>query len=232
MSVREVRAGTGPRLVRLPGVYAPQHDTRLLLKAVEHEGALDGVRLLDLGSGSGALALGAARLGAEVTAVDLAWRAVLATRINARLARQHVRVRRGDLLSAVRGERYEMVVCNPPYVPSMGRPPSKHSRALAWDAGQDGRAVLDRVCATAPEALAPGGVLLLVHSALCEPQRSLTQLRRSGLTAEVTDCERIPLGPVLRSRRDWLEARGLLPTGSLNAAPADEELVVIRARRP
>ncbi|WP_263172240.1 HemK2/MTQ2 family protein methyltransferase [Streptomyces sp. SCSIO ZS0520] len=248
----------GGFLLRLPGVYAPQDDTRLLLKALAAEGVRTGARLLDLGSGSGALALGAARLGAEVTAVDLARRAVLATRLNCQLARQRVRVRRGDLFAAVHGERYEVILCNPPYVPSRAPAPSPHRAALAWDAGSDGRAVLDRVCEAAPEALDRGGVLLMVHSALSRPQLSLARLRRAGLHAAVTDRQRVPLGPVLRSRRPWLEQCGMLPPGERgrsakaggdrgacgdtsgadsggNRANGDdavtEELVVIRAQR-
>ncbi|MEU6733574.1 HemK2/MTQ2 family protein methyltransferase [Streptomyces physcomitrii] len=212
--------GAGGFLLRLPGVYAPQDDTRLLLKALAAEGVRSGARLLDLGSGSGALALGAARLGAEVTAVDLARRAVLATRLNCQLARQRVRVRRGDLFAAVHGERYEVILCNPPYVPSRAPAPSPHRAALAWDAGSDGRAVLDRVCEAAPEALDRGGVLLMVHSALSRPQLSLARLRRAGLHAAVTDRQRVPLGPVLRSRRPWLEQRGMLPPAPTGEHPA------------
>jgi release factor glutamine methyltransferase len=66
-----------------------------------------------------------------------------------------------------------------------------------------------------------------VHSALSGPDRTLEMLREAGLKAEVVRRRRVPFGPVLRSREDWLRRRGLL-------GPADdkEELVVIRAERP
>ncbi|MEV6762203.1 methyltransferase [Streptomyces sp. NPDC051105] len=73
--------------------------------------------MLDLDTGSGALAVEAARLGAQVTAV-ISWRALTATWCNAFLNGQTVRVRHGDLASAVPGSRFDLMVTNPPYVPA------------------------------------------------------------------------------------------------------------------
>lgn len=86
-------------LIALPGVYDPQDDTDLLADALHDEAVPEGAEVLDIGTGTGALALAAARLGARVTAVDISRRAVISTRLNARLAGLPVRVVRGDLLS-------------------------------------------------------------------------------------------------------------------------------------
>ncbi|SCD56265.1 release factor glutamine methyltransferase [Streptomyces sp. PpalLS-921] len=106
------------RLVTLPGVYAPQHDTHLLREAVDREDIGPGTEVLDLGTGSGALALHAAQRGARVTAVDVARRAVMTARLNALILRRRITVQRSDLLSALPGRSYDLVICNPPYVPS------------------------------------------------------------------------------------------------------------------
>ncbi|MFE9450977.1 HemK2/MTQ2 family protein methyltransferase [Streptomyces sp. NPDC006739] len=211
----------------LPGVYAPQDDTALLAEALRAEPMPPGARVLDVGTGSGALALEAARLGAEVTAVDLSWRAVWTARLNAWLNRLPVRIRRGNLFGPVRGRAYDVIVANPPYVPAPDAGPEPRGRSRAWDAGHDGRLVLDRLCRDAPGLLRPGGVLLLVHSALSGPDRTLELLRAAGLKAAAVNRRWIRFGPVLRSRAGWLRERGLL-------APAEEseELVVIRAERP
>ncbi|MET7795575.1 HemK2/MTQ2 family protein methyltransferase [Streptomyces decoyicus] len=210
-------------LVTLPGVYLPQHDTRLLLRALYREDVGAGTELLDLGSGSGVLAVGAARLGALVTAVDISWQAVLSTRINAWLSRQQVTVRRGDLTAAVRGRSFDVLVSNPPYVPAPGNRP-RRGPARAWDAGRDGRLLVDRICDAAPRALRPGGVLLMVHSGLCGTQDTLERLTSAGLRATVSDRAVIPFGPVLRSRLAWLRCQGLL-----DEVQDSEELVIIRA---
>lgn len=214
-------------LLTPPGVYAPQWDTGLLTRALCREDVDSGTDVLDLGTGSGAVAVQAARLGARVTAVDISRRAVFTARVNALLAGQRVRVRRGDLTTAVPGQTYDLVVSNPPYVPSPAARLPRRGAARAWDAGRDGRTFVDRICETAPTVLRPGGVLLMVHSGLCGTDTTLRRLGERGLHASVTDRVMVPYGPVLRSRRLWLVRQGL--------AEADdnrEELVVVRAERP
>ncbi|MEU8435651.1 HemK2/MTQ2 family protein methyltransferase [Streptomyces sp. NPDC029216] len=212
------------RLVSLPGVYRPQDDSRLLEAAVALEDLGPGRTVLDIGTGTGVVALRAAASGAEVTAVDASWPAVLAARLNARLRGLPVKVLHGDFATRTTGgPRYDLVVANPPYVPCPdGALPARGARR-AWDAGGDGRAVLDPICAAAPTLLRPGGVLLVVHSALCGSERTVRLLEDAGLRARIAFRRRIGWGPVLSSRRAWLIERGFAARGE-----DLEELVVIR----
>ncbi|WP_327287203.1 HemK2/MTQ2 family protein methyltransferase [Streptomyces sp. NBC_01198] len=210
----------------LPGVYAPQADTRLLGRVLRQEGELAGADVLEIGTGSGALAVLAARMGARVAATDISWRAVMTARLNAARQRQRVRVRRGDLAGPGNGRTYDLVITNPPYVPAPQALPPVGGRARAWDAGHDGRHVVDRICAHTPALLRPAGVLLMVHSGLCGVETTLGQLRRAGLTAEVAARARVPFGPVMGGRLAWLREQGLV-----GPAEEHEELVVIRAAR-
>ncbi|NEC47116.1 methyltransferase, partial [Actinospica acidiphila] len=91
--------GTRPpvKSLVLPGVYAPQEDTALLAAALADEPVAPGAAVLDVGTGSGALALTAARRGARVTAVDVSRRAVYAARLNALRAGLPLEVVRGNL---------------------------------------------------------------------------------------------------------------------------------------
>ncbi|MBW8800574.1 MAG: methyltransferase [Streptomyces sp.] len=209
-----------------PGVYRPQTDTGLLGRALRRERITHRTEVLDLGTGSGALAVEAARLGARVTAVDISWRALAAAWCNALLNGQTIRVRHGDLASAVPGRRFDLVVTNPPYVPAPPADGPPRGRARAWDAGPDGRLLIDRICTTAPAVLRPAGRLLMVHSHLSGVEESLARLHAAGLRAQVVDRTRLPFGRVLCSRLGWLRERGLLTD---SAGRTTEELVVIRA---
>src|SRR3954468_21319917 len=202
------------RLVPLPGVFRPISDTWLLADALDREPLPAGARVLDLCSGSGALAVRAALADArgEVPAVDVSRRAVLTIRLNAALNGVRVRARRGDLLGAVAGERFDAIVSNPPYVPAHTDDLPARGLARAWDAGRDGRALLDRICAAAPDHLRPGGVVLLVHSSLLGLEPTAEALRVGGVDVGGAARERGPLGPLMRARRD----AGLI-------APVDEE---------
>ncbi|HEX2234229.1 MAG TPA: HemK2/MTQ2 family protein methyltransferase [Thermoleophilaceae bacterium] len=215
------------RILAPPGVFRPHSDTWLLAEHLRGDPlTLDG-HVLDLCCGSGALAVSALRAGAATaTAVDLSRRAVMAARVNGRLNGVRVRARRGDMLAAVPGERYDLIVSNPPYLPAPDGP-SPERRARAWDAGPDGRLLLDRICAEAHAHLRPGGALLLVHSSVCDEGETLRRLRWQGMEAEVADRRRGPLGPLLRARAAGLEASGLLERGV-----REEDLVVIRAVSP
>ncbi|MFM9368458.1 HemK2/MTQ2 family protein methyltransferase [Streptomyces sp. Da 82-17] len=217
------------RLITAPGVYVPQYDSGLLARALAAEDVTAATDVLDLGTGNGCLALCAARRGARVTAVDISRRAVLVTRVNAALAGLRLTVCRGDLTDAVPGRTYDLVVSNPPYVPSPAGPPQRGA-ARAWEAGPDGRAVVDRICDAAPRVLRPGGVLLMVHSALTGPDATLARLAASGLDTTVVRRARVPFGPVLRSRRGWLGEQGLVNPDVHQPPDEQEELVVFRAR--
>nr|WP_180218722.1 HemK2/MTQ2 family protein methyltransferase [Streptomyces albus] len=210
--------------MRPPGVYAPQGDSELLLQALAGASVPRGARMLDVCTGTGVVALEGARLGAaEVHAVDVSARAAVAAAWNARLRGLPVRAHRGDFLERATG-RYDIVTANPPYVPCSGTGRRGGRRARAWDAGPDGRSHLDRLCEAAPRLLTDDGVLLLVHSALSGPARTLEMLERGGLKASVIARRTQPFGPVLRERARLLEERGLVAPGQRH-----EELVVIRA---
>ncbi len=215
-----------PFLLSPPGVYRPQSDTDVLIRALERTGYARGRDVLDLGTGTGAVALAAAGSGARsVTAVDLSRRSVAAARLNARLHRRRMTVRRGDLFAPVGDRRFGLVTANPPYVPAATDVLPRHGIARCWDAGPDGRAVLDRICDAAAGHLVPGGALLLVHSAACRADATVERLAAAGVVAEVLDRVRIPLGPVMRARTALHEARGLVEPGAV-----DEELVVVGGR--
>ena len=148
-----------------PGVLIPRADTEILV-----EKALawmkPGARVLDIGTGSGAIAVSLAKLGrpAQVTAVDVSDRALEIARRNAERNGATVEFVKSDCFSALKGRKYDMIVSNPPYIsedemrglmPEVTREPE-----LALFGGADGLDFYRRISREAPEYLNEGGCLL------------------------------------------------------------------------
>jgi release factor glutamine methyltransferase len=178
-----------------PDVLVPRPETETLVAA-----ALDLVpardhpwRVLDLGTGSGAIALAIARErpAAVITATDISQEALKIAQQNAETLGMagRIRLRQGDGPDPMWGEAFDLVVSNPPYVGERERaglaPELSHEPALALFAGEDGLAVLHRWIDAAPRLLVPGGGLALEHG----PDQSgavVERCQRVGLTQPVT----------------------------------------------
>ena len=196
---------TPRRVLRLPGVYRPQPDSQLIATALREASVPVGAHVLDLCTGSGFLAVVAARLGAaRVEAVDVARPAVWSARLNGRLRGLPVRGHRGDLYEAYAHGPFDVVLANPPYVPCE----FDDDCSPRWDAGPDGRDVIDPLCDNAAEMLSAGGFLLMVQSELAGEEASLRRLREAGLKAAIVARRRVPFGPVIQRRISFLRDAG------------------------
>jgi release factor glutamine methyltransferase len=198
----------------------------MLVDAVRNATLPPRADVLDLCSGSGAVAVAAAKRGARsVTAVDVHRRSAWAIRLNARLNGVRVDARRGDLFEPVAGRRFDLITANPPYIPAPpDLAPQRGDRA--WNAGADGRAVIDRILERLPEHVAPGGTVLLVQSSVTGTRETLDALAHAGLEPAIVRRRRGPLGPILAGRVDYLIDQGLLRGPRL-----EEDLLVIAGRR-
>jgi HemK-related putative methylase len=171
----------GVSLLVLPEVFNPVllRTGAFMARAVNGLPLGGGVSVLDLGSGSGVGAIFAARCGARVVAVDINEEAVRCARINALLNRveDRVEVRHGDLLEPVRGERFDVVLFNPPFY--RGRPRDRLDHA--WR----GADVFERFAGGLAQVLTPGGYALLVLSSDGDCDQLLAELTAQGFRHEV-----------------------------------------------
>jgi release factor glutamine methyltransferase len=148
----------------------PRPDTeRLVELALERLEAGRDAEVLDLGTGSGAIALAVAseRPRARVTAVDASAAALVVARANAARLGLSVRMLHGDWFAPVAGERFDLVLANPPYVAEGDAhlPALRHEPRSALVAGPEGLDDLARIAAAAPAHLRDGGWLLFEHGA-------------------------------------------------------------------
>ncbi len=164
----------------LPGVYPPSDDSYMLADVVNSMD-LRGKKFLEIGSGTGIVAITAAIRGADVTAVDINPHAVECTKRNAEKSGVHIRALQSNLFQNVEGE-FDIIAFNPPYLPGTEDDPDYD---VAWSGGEDGREVIDRFLSQFDAHLKPCGVLLLVQSSLSNPAKTVDVLESYGYRVEI-----------------------------------------------
>jgi release factor glutamine methyltransferase len=151
-------------------VLVPRPETELLVQRVLELVADGPARILDLGTGSGAIAIALAheRRNWKVTATDASADALAVARRNGeRLMPGRVEWLMGDWFAPLAGRRFEAIASNPPYIavddPVLGGDGLAHEPRAALTPGGDGTAALATLINGAPDHLAGGGWLALEH---------------------------------------------------------------------
>jgi release factor glutamine methyltransferase len=153
-------------------VLVPRPDTETVIEVARQvrPDRAAACRILDLCTGSGAIAVSLAKEypAAQVVATEISPAAAAVARKNAarNAVSERVDVREGDLFAPVDGA-FELIVSNPPYIASNVIPTLsievRREPVIALDGGADGLVFYDRICGEAPRYLAPEGVLLVEH---------------------------------------------------------------------
>lgn len=183
-----------------PDVLTPRPDTETLVERVLACLPQTGTaRVLDLGTGSGAVALAIAteRPDFAIVATDQSAAALAVARRNAESTGLRVRFATGDWFAAVSGERFDAIVSNPPYLDdgelAAAGPDLAFEPRVALTAGADGLAAIRIIVAGAPDHLLPGGWLLLEHGAGQAPAvRGLLARTGFGQVATTADLAGLP----------------------------------------
>jgi release factor glutamine methyltransferase len=172
-------------------VYEPAEDSFLF---AENLGVKAGESVLDLGTGSGILAITATQKAAHVLAVDLNPYAIRCARDNAKL--NHVLDRidflQGDLFSSFQADvRFNLVLFNAPYLPSEAGEEATWI-GKSWAGGTNGRLVVDRFISEVPAYLKVGGRVLLMQSTLTGVEETIAAFAKQNLKAVVIASQQLP----------------------------------------
>jgi release factor glutamine methyltransferase len=162
-----------------PTVYEPAEDSMFL---ADNLGVLGGDLVLDMGTGTGFLALLAAIKAKKVLGVDVNPRAIEVARGNALLNNiKNVEFRVSDLFSDIRDEVFDLIIFNPPYLPvdemdMLGR---------SWSGGSNGLDIIKRFLKSAPDYLNEGGGIWLLVSSLNDLDELREILNGNNLESEI-----------------------------------------------
>ena len=152
-----------------PDVLIPRPETETLAElAIETAGQMENPRILDLGTGSGCLAVTVflETRGCRVFASDVSAAALSVARKNARAHGAHIRFIRSDLLGSFAKSSFDIIISNPPYISEaeyaeLPEEIRRYEPRTALLGGEDGLGYIRRIAAAATEALREGGFLLL-----------------------------------------------------------------------
>ncbi len=167
----------------LSSVYEPSEDSFLLAEVSLFE-IKDAEKVLEVGCGSGIVsAVIKANTGAKITGIDINPDAAKCTKENG------IDAIRGDLLSCIKG-KFDMIIFNPPYLPTSEEERTGDWLNTALDGGYDGRRVIYRFLDEAGRCLAGKGKLLLLVSSLSGIEEVKSKMEALGYTVEIKTQER------------------------------------------
>ena len=166
-------------------VYYPREDSLLLAKTIEKEN-MKNKKTLDMGSGSGFLAILMVQQGADATASDINEEAVRTVKLNAKNNNAGVKVISSDLFEKIEG-KFDIIVFTPPYLPEK----TLH-RDKQFYGGKSGREVIERFIKDSGKHLKKEGKIFIVFSSITG-EKKVTELFESyGFTSNIVARQKVP----------------------------------------
>ncbi|MCD6512631.1 MAG: methyltransferase [Thermoplasmata archaeon] len=144
------------RIEVFDGVYEPAEDSYMMVETLKNVRG----KALDMGTGTGIIAIHLALMGCDVTAVDINEMAIKNTIHNARINNVKLNAVKSDLFENVEG-RYDIITFNPPYLPTQ-------NEDIAWDGGKGGIEVIDRFLSQATDYMKDNAAVYMIMSSLGE----------------------------------------------------------------
>lgn len=171
-----------------PKVYEPAEDTFLLVENLDIKRSDD---VLEIGTGTGLVAVYAAQRSRNVIATDINDHALQCAVKNTITNRTYnVELRKGNLFEPVKDEKFDLILFNTPYLPTGEDEKLDEELNAAWDGGSEGRDIIDQFLNELKDYLKPKGRVQLVQSSLSDKEKTLAKLEELGFDAEITASEK------------------------------------------
>ena len=168
-------------------VYIPAEDSYLLADNLEIK---QGQSVLEIGTGSGIVAMYASRLTDKVTVTDINFDACLLAEKNFKEnGIKNIEIQFGNLFEPVKNRKFDVILFNTPYLPTEEDEILDDTINYAFDGGLNGRKVIDLFLNEVGNHLNDGGIVQIIQSSLSGNEETLEKLDRLGFIAEIAKKE-------------------------------------------
>ncbi|WP_407416282.1 HemK2/MTQ2 family protein methyltransferase [Methanobrevibacter sp.] len=168
-------------------VYVPAEDSYLLAENLEIE---SGKSVLEIGTGSGIVAMYASKLTDEVTATDINFDAIQLAESNFKANNiDNIELLFGNLFEPVKDRKFDVILFNTPYLPTEEGEVIDDNLNYAFDGGLNGRKVIDLFLNEVKNHLNDGGIVQIIQSSLSDNDETLNMLDELGFIAEIAKKE-------------------------------------------
>ncbi|WEU39654.1 MAG: class I SAM-dependent methyltransferase [Candidatus Odinarchaeum yellowstonii] len=165
-------------------VYPPSEDSILLLENIILNP--DDIAL-EIGTGSGFIAIQIAKKVKKILATDISSDALKNAVENAKLNKIHnIEFRLGDLFTPImNGEKFTVIIFNPPYLPTSECDKINNQLEVAWNGGINGRSVIDKFLFSVKNFLEDAGRIYLIQSSLSGIEETISKLRQENFKTKI-----------------------------------------------
>ena len=168
-------------------VYVPAEDSYLLADNLEIK---KGQSVLEIGTGSGIVAMYASRLTDDITVTDINFDACELARKNfAENGIENIEILWGNLFEVVENRKFDVILFNTPYLPTEDDEVLDNTINYAFDGGLNGRKVIDLLLNEVGNHLNDGGIVQMIQSSLSGNDETLARLDEMGFIAEIAASE-------------------------------------------
>ena len=168
-------------------VYVPAEDSYLLADNLEIK---KGQSVLEIGTGSGIVAMYASRLTDDITVTDINFDACELARKNfAENGIENIEILWGNLFEVVENRKFDVILFNTPYLPTEDDEVLDNTINYAFDGGLNGRKVIDLFLNEVGNHLNDGGIVQMIQSSLSGNEETLQRLDELGFIAEIAESE-------------------------------------------
>lgn len=168
-------------------VYTPAEDSYML---AENLLINKGQSVLEIGTGSGIVAMYASKLTDNVTATDINYNAIELAEKNFKANNiENIELIFGNLFEPVKDRKFDVILFNTPYLPTENDEILNDDLNYAFDGGLDGRKVIDLFLNEVKNHLNDGGIIQLIQSSLSDNDKTLDILDKQGFVSEIAVSE-------------------------------------------